>query len=166
MEAVDKPSWCRRTIVSSISAFSIPTHSGFVFRYGRVDPLFPLRCAWIRAIGFLGRGCAYRGIVFKIEPVTLEMALRFPDHKDAVVRLERLEVAEVNHFDAGLGQRAFRRLEDLGGRRGDVGRSRLHHQETGATGSHELEVPEEDRFLVPLGDVLVHDVYGAGLACV
>src|SRR2546428_3598493 len=70
MEAVDKPSWCRRTIVSSISAFSIPTHSGFVFRNGRVDPLFPLRCAWIRAIGFLGRGCAYRGIVFKIEPVT------------------------------------------------------------------------------------------------
>src|SRR6266571_4574524 len=87
MEAFDRPSWCRRTIVSSISAFSIPTHSGFVFRYGRVDPLFPLRCAWMRAIGFLGRGCAYRGIVFKIEPVTSETGLRFPDHDGGVVRL-------------------------------------------------------------------------------
>src|SRR5437870_11182623 len=102
MEAVDKPSWCRRTIVSSISASSIATHSGFVFRYGRVDPLFPLRCAWIRAIGFLGRGCAYRGIVFKIEPLTLSMALRFPDYQRAVIPLERLEVAEVDHLDAGL----------------------------------------------------------------
>src|SRR2546428_11534811 len=94
MEAVDKPSWCRRTIVSSISAFSIPPHSGFVFRNGRVDPLLPLRCAWIRAIGFLGRGCAYCGIVFKIEPVTLETALRFPDHQDAGVRLARREGGE------------------------------------------------------------------------
>src|SRR2546426_788537 len=92
MEAVDKPSWCSRTIVSSISAFSITTHSGFVFRYGRVDPLFPLRCAWIRAIGFLGRGCAYRGIVFKIEPVTSEAGLRFPDYQGAVICLKRLEV--------------------------------------------------------------------------
>src|SRR5437867_575674 len=166
MEAVDRPSWCKRTIVSSISAFSIPTHSGFAFRYGRVDPLFPLRCAWMRAIGFLGRGCAYREIVFKIEPVTLQMALWFLDHEGGVVRLERLEVAEVDHLDAGLGQRAFRRPEDLRGRRGDVGRSRLHHQEACAAGSHELEVPEEDRYLVPLGDVLVHDVHGADPACV
>src|SRR2546425_10512398 len=128
MEAVDKPSWCRRTIVSSISAFSIPTHSGFVFRNGRVDPLFPLRCAWIRAMGFLGRGCAYRGIVFKIEPVTLEMALRFPDHKDAVVRVERPEGGEANHFHARPGQRTVHRLEDLGARPADVRRSRPHTQ--------------------------------------
>src|SRR2546422_4014543 len=166
MEAVDKPSWCSRTIVSSISAFSITTHSGFVFRYGRVDPLFPLRCAWIRAIGFLGRGCAYRGIVFKIEPVTSETGLGFPDYQGAVICLKRLEVAEVDHFDAGLRHAAFRRLEDLRGRRGDIGRSRLHHEETCATGSHELEVPEEDRFLVPLGDVLVHHIHGADSACV
>jgi len=89
------------------------------------------------------------------------MMLWLPDNDRAVVRLERLEVAEVDHFDAGLDQRAFRRLENLTGRRGDVGRSRLHHQEPGSTGSHELEVPDEDPFLVPLGDVLVHDVHGA-----
>src|SRR2546429_9997751 len=53
-------------IVSSISVFSIPPHSGFALRYGRVEPLFPLRWAWRRAIGFLGRGCAYRRDVFKI----------------------------------------------------------------------------------------------------
>src|SRR2546430_5623633 len=115
---------------------------------------------------FLGRGCAYREIVFKIEPVTLQMAQWFLDHEGGVVRLERLDVAEVDYLDAGLGQRAFRRLEDLRGRRGDVGRSRLHHQEACAAGSHELEVPEEYRFLVPLGDVLVHDVHGADPTCV
>src|SRR5438093_2165636 len=140
MEAVERPSWCRRTIVSSSSAYSIVTLSGFFFRYGRVDPLFPLRCAWIRAIGFLGRGCAYRGIVFKIEPVTSETGLRFPDYKGAVISLKRLEVAEVDHFDAGLRHAAFRRLEDLRGRLGDIGLSRPQHEETCATGSYELAV--------------------------
>src|SRR5438445_11528508 len=68
MEAVDKPSWCRRTIVSSISAFSIPTHSGFAFRNGRVDPLFPLRCAWRRAI-VSSEGLAYRRDVYNVHGV-------------------------------------------------------------------------------------------------
>src|SRR5881628_3736208 len=102
MEAVERPSWCRRTIVSSISAFSIATHSGFDFRYGRVEPLFPLRCAWIRAIGFLGRGCAYRGIVFKIEPATVS-GLRFHDDNRAVIGLERFEGSEVDRLEAGVG---------------------------------------------------------------
>src|SRR5436309_14393139 len=136
MEAVERPSWCRRTIVSSISAFSITTHSGFGFRYGRVDPLFPLRCAWIRAIGFLGRGCAYRGIVFKIEPVTSETGLWFPDDQGAVICLKRLEVAEDSHFEAGLRHAAFRRLEHLRGGRGAIGRARFHHQDTCTSGSH------------------------------
>src|SRR6266480_663283 len=48
--AAERPSWCRRKIVSSISAFSIATHSGFALRNGLVDPLLPLRCAWRRAI--------------------------------------------------------------------------------------------------------------------
>src|SRR5438034_5937677 len=161
MEAVDRPSWCKRTIVSSISAFSIPTHSGFAFRYGRVDPLFPLQCAWMRAIGFLGRGCAYRGIVFKIEPAAPEMRLGFPDHEGAVILLERLEVPKVDKVDTGMGQRAFCRVEDGCGRRGDIRRSRLHDQESESTGSQQIEVPKENPILISLSDVLVQDVHGA-----
>src|SRR5438093_4571022 len=64
---------------------------------------------------FLGRGCAYREIVFKIEPVTLQMALWFLDHKGGVAGLDGPKVPKDDHLAAGLGKRGFRRLEDFRG---------------------------------------------------
>src|SRR5207237_8292616 len=66
--AAESPSWWSRKIVSSTSAFSIPAHSGFAFRNGPVDPLFPLRCAWRRAI-VSSEGLAYRRDVYNVHGV-------------------------------------------------------------------------------------------------
>src|SRR5438093_13461330 len=55
-------------------------------------------------------GCAYRGIVFKIEPAAPEMRLGFPDREGAVILLERLEAPKVDEVDTGLGQCAFCRI--------------------------------------------------------
>src|SRR5712691_2216713 len=62
------PSWCRRTIVSSISDFSIVTHSGLAVWCGRVEPLFPLRCAWRRAIISSGEAAHTAGAYLTLSP--------------------------------------------------------------------------------------------------
>src|SRR6267378_323965 len=63
-------------MVSSISAFSIVTHSGLAFRCGRVDPLFPLRCEWRRAIISSGGAAHTAGAYLTLSP-------RPRDHHDS-----------------------------------------------------------------------------------
>ena len=89
------------------------------------------------------------------------MRLGFPDDERAVIRLEGLEVPKVDEVDTGVGQCAFCRIEDGCGRRGDIRRSRLHHQESDPTGSQQIEVPKENPILISLSDILVQDVHGA-----
>src|SRR2546422_7037006 len=89
------------------------------------------------------------------------MMLWFLDDNGAMIHLERLEVSEVDHFEAGIGQRAFCRVEDCWRRSGDICRSRFHHQESDPSGSKEVKVSKEDPILIALGDVLVQDIGGA-----
>src|SRR2546427_9994854 len=94
------------------------------------------------------------------------MMLWLLDDNGAMICLERLEVSEVDHFDAGIGQRAFCRFEDCWRRSGDICRSRFHHQESDPSGSKGVKVSKEDPILIALGDGLGQDIAGVGPSAV
>jgi len=87
------------------------------------------------------------------------MTLWLSNRQGRMVCLERFEGTKVDDLEAGVAELPANRFVYDGRIGGDIRRSRFDHEDPGPTRTQELDVPQKNRTLVPLRDVLVQNVH-------